>query len=244
MPLDDRSMNNKPLGRRPVDCPVDCPVDFDEAEPARSQCQKSRKPELEKQERDMTQQRLEDALGTNLDDLMDGVDGVDEVDGVDPVGLTLGANPNEPFTGAEPGEPFDQPITLQDLTNRLIELHREKLDLKTRSENNSAEIKLLEPVISKRFAAQQIQQQKTMTGETVYLQRDSWTSLVQNKDGSMEEAHQALREHGLAWLVKDNVNGRTLSAWVREQEKQETEIPEDLLPFLKISKAYKVKVRL
>ena len=202
----------------------------------------------------MTQQRLEDALGTNLDDLMDGVDGVDEVDGVDPVGLTLGANPNEPnsdepnsdepFTGAEPGEPFDQPITLQDLTNRMIELHQEKRDLKTRSENNSAEIKLLEPVISKRFAAQQIQQQKTMTGETVYLQRDSWTSLVQDEDGSMEEAHQALREHGLAWLVKDNVNGRTLSAWVREQEKQETEIPEDLLPFLKISKAYKVKVRL
>ena len=191
----------------------------------------------------MTQQRLEDAVMDGVD-RVDEVDGVDRVNEVDPMDLIDGANPDEPFTGAEPGEPFDQPITLQDLTNRMIELHREKQDLKTRSENNSAEIKLLEPVISKRFAAQQIQQQKNMTGETVYLQRDSWTSLVQDENGSAEEAHQALREHGLAWLVKDNVNGRTLSAWVREQEKQETEIPEDLLPFLKISNAYKVKVRL
>ena len=151
---------------------------------------------------------------------------------------------DEPFTGAEPGEPFVSPITLQDLTNRMIELYREKLDLKTRSENNTAEIKLLEPVISTQFAAQQIQQQKNMKGETVFLHRDLWTSLVQDETGSVEEAHQALRDHGLAWLVKDNVNGRTLSAWVREQAKQETEIPEDLLPFLKISKAYRVKVRL
>ena len=215
----------------------------------------------------MTQQRLEDAVMDGVDrververvegideieevdrvnpvDLMDEVDEVNEVNGVDPVDLTEEANSDEPFTGAEPGEPFDKPITLQDLTNRMIELHREKLDLKTRSENNKAEIKLLEPVISTQFAAQQIQQQKNMTGEMVYLQRDLWTSLVQNETGSVEEAHQALRDHGLAWLVKDNVNGKTLSAWVREQEKLETEIPEDLLPFLKISKAYKVKVRL
>ena len=209
----------------------------------------------------MTQQRLEDAVMDGVDRVervegideieevdrvnpVDLMDEVDEVNGVDPVDLIDGANSDEPFTGAEPGEPFDKPITLQDLTNRMIELHREKLDLKTRSENNSAEIKLLEPVIATQFAAQQIQQQKNMTGELVYLQRDLWTSLVQDETGSVEEAHQALRDHGLAWLVKDNVNGQTLSAWVREQEKQETEIPEDLLPFLKISKAYKVKVRL
>ena len=117
----------------------------------------------------MTQQRLEDAV-------MDGVDRVDEVDPIDLIDEPNSNEPNsnepnsdepnsdEPFTGAEPGEPFDKPITLQDLTNRMIELHREKRDLKTRAENNSAEIKLLEPVISKRFAAQQIQQQKTMTG--------------------------------------------------------------------------------
>ena len=203
----------------------------------------------------MTQQRLEDAVMDGVDrvervegideiDRVDPVDLMNEVDEVDPVDLTDEPNPDEPFTGAEPGEPFDKPITLQDLTNRMIELHREKLDLKTRSENTSAEIKLLEPVISKLFAAQQIQQQKNMTGEMVYLQRDLWTSLVQDETGSVKEAHQALRDHGLAWLVKDNVNGKTLSAWVREQEKQETEIPEDLLPFLKISKVYKVKVRL
>ena len=206
----------------------------------------------------MTQQRLlEDALTANLQDLpeLETIDRVDEdspeglIDGANPEDLIDGANPDEPltdepFTGAEPGEPFDKPITLQDLTDRMIELHREKRDLKTRSENNSAEIKLLEPVISKRFAAQQIQQQKNMNGEMVYLQRDLRASLVRDENGDLEEAHQALREHGLAWLVKDNVNGNSLSAWIREQKTQNTEIPEDLLPFLKISKPYRVKVRL
>ena len=206
----------------------------------------------------MTQQRLlEDALTANPQDLpeLETIDRVDEdspeglIDGANPEDLIDGANPDEPltdepFTGAEPGEPFDKPITLQDLTDRMIELHREKRDLKTRSENNSAEIKLLEPVISKRFAAQQIQQQKNMNGEMVYLQRDLRASLVRDENGDLEEAHQALREHGLAWLVKDNVNGNSLSAWIREQKTQNTEIPEDLLPFLKISKPYRVKVRL
>ena len=174
----------------------------------------------------MTQQRFEDALMSNPEEIIGG------------------ANPEEPFTGAEPGEPFDKPVTLQDLTNRMIELHREKQDLKSRTENNSAEIKLLEPVIAEQYAALQIQQQKNMKGEMVYLQRQLWASLVKDENDSPEAAHQALREHGLAWLMQDNVNGQKLSAWVREQERQKTEIPEDLLPYLKISKPYQVKVRL
>ena len=180
----------------------------------------------------MTQQRFEDALMSNPEEF---------IGGANPEEIIGGTNPEEPFTGAEPGEPFDKPITLQDLTNRMIELHREKRDLKTRTDNNAAEIKLLEPVISERYAAQQIQQQKTMNGETVYLQRELWASLVRDENGDLDAAHQALREHGLAWLVQDNVNGQKLSSWVREQE---TEIPEDLLPYLKISKPYRVKVRL
>ena len=209
----------------------------------------------------MTQQRLEDAVMNGPQDLpeLETIDRVDEdspkdlpeLETIDQGDENLTVNldeplteEDEPFTGAEPGEPFVSPITLQDLTNRMIELHREKLDLKTRTENNTAEIKLLEPVIATQFAAQQIQQQKNMQGETVYLQRDIRASLVRDENGDLEEAHQALRDHGLAWLVKDNVNGNSLSAWIREQKTQDTEIPEDLLPYLKISKPYRVKVRL
>ena len=206
----------------------------------------------------MTQQRLlEDAITASPQDLPEletidqGDENLPELETIDQgdENLTVNldeplTNEDEPFTGAEPGEPFDKPITLQDLTDRMIELHREKVDLKTRLENNGAEIKLLEPVISKRFAAQQIQQQRNMKGEMVYLQRDLRASLVRDENGDLEEAHQALREHGLAWLVKDNVNGNSLSAWIREQKTQDTEIPEDLLPYLKISKPYRVKVRL
>ena len=40
------------------------------------------------------------------------------------------------------------------------------------------------------------------------------------------------------------MNSSSLSGWVREQENQESEIPEGLLPFLKISKTYRLKVRM
>ena len=83
-----------------------------------------------------------------------------------------------------------------------------------------------------------------MRGETIYLAKEIWASLVRDEDGSVDEAHKALQEHGLGYLVQDKVDSRSLSAWVREQRREKTEIPEALLPFPKISEAYRVKTRL
>ena len=159
-----------------------------------------------------------------------------EEDQVEPFG--------EPMPGEEPEpEPMTE-VTLQSLVNRMIELQRKKRERKDEEDRDNAEMKRIEPIISQQFAARQIQQQKNTDGVTVFLQREIWASLVKDENGELEDAHQALRDNGLAWLVNDNVNGQKLSAWVREQERQETEIPKELLPFLKISKPYRVKVRL
>ena len=160
---------------------------------------------------------------------------------------TAGSGP-----GAEPQEPFQDELTpgvrelptnLREIVQRSIELRRENQDLKERMDANTAELKRLDPMILERFTQRQIRQQKMMTGETVWIEKTVYASLVRDEDGEHEGDHRALRQHGLAWLVKDRVNDKSLSAWVREQQKQETEIPEELLPWLKISEIYRVKVR-
>ena len=85
---------------------------------------------------------------------------------------------------------------------------------------------------------------KMKTGETVYLEKSTYTSLVADANGNHNAAHQALIDYGPQWLVKDKVDSSSLSAWVREQRRDEIEIHEDLIPFLKISDVYRVKVRL
>ena len=156
-------------------------------------------------------------------------------------------SPGDPFvdTAQEaPGEQQLEQVTLETLQDRYIELNREYRDLKSREKANLAERNAIEPVIAARYAALQIQQQNNMRDETICLAKEIWASLVQDKDGSTDEAHKALQEHGLGYLVQDKVDSRSLSAWVREQRREKTEIPEGLLPFLKISEAYRVKTRL
>ena len=165
---------------------------------------------------------------------------------------TVGAN-----AGTEPQETFQQehsqqemipagpklPESLEEVVARSIELRRENRDLKAKMDANAAELKRMDPIIEQ-FAKRQTKSQKRTTGETIYVEKSVYASLVKDGNGEHEEAHRALQEHGLEWLVKDKVDSQSLNAWVREQQQLETEIPEGLLPFLNISEVYRVKVRL
>ena len=158
-----------------------------------------------------------------------------------------------PGNGDAPLEPFAQelippeqelPENLKEMVERAIVLHREIRDMETQVKQHRAELQRLDPVIIEHFAAAQLQQQKMKTGETVYLEKSTYTSLVADANGNHNAAHQALIDYGPQWLVKDKVDSSSLSAWVREQRRDEIEIHEDLIPFLKISDVYRVKVRL
>ena len=152
--------------------------------------------------------------------------------------------PVEPFSDRLIPEERELPTNLKEIVERAIELHRETRELEARAKENRAELQRLDPVIIEQFGANQIQQQKMKGGATIFLEKSVYTSLVQDDNGEHTGAHQALMENGLDWLVKDKVESTSLSAWVREQKRLETEIPEGLLPFLKISEVYRVKVRL
>ena len=158
-----------------------------------------------------------------------------------------------PGTGDAPLEPFanelippeqELPENLKEIVERAIELHREIRDMETQVKQHRAELQRLDPVIIEQFGAAQLQQQKMKTGETVYLEKSTYTSLVPDDNGEHKTAHQALIDYGPKWLVKDKVDSSSLSAWVREQRRDEIEIHEELIPFLKISDVYRVKVRL
>ena len=151
----------------------------------------------------------------------------------------------EPFVTHEvtPGG-GGMPANLQEMVERNIELRRDNRDLKDRTDRNNAELAQLDKVIIEQFAARRIQKQTMDTGETMYVQKSVYASLVRDEDGEHDGAHKALRDNGLEWLVEDNVNSNSLSGWVREQRKQESEIPEGMLPFLNISEVYRLKVRM
>ena len=68
----------------------------------------------------------------------------------------------------------------------------------------------------------------TVDGKNVYLSRQIWAKFVAgDSEDETSLAVQRLKDHGLGWLVKPSVNGQTLSAWIREEEKQ-SDLPYDL----------------
>lgn len=161
----------------------------------------------------------------------------------------FGAEPGDPF-GAEPERVQEELAPAVEISANLADLTRQYIDADRRQkelENELKEVKaakaLMEPILVERFSASQIQNQKLQTGETVYIRRDTYVSLITDEDGSHGEAHEALRRHGLDFLVKPNVNSQQLSGWYREKLKMEEEIPQDLLPYLNIADVFRVRVR-
>ena len=134
------------------------------------------------------------------------------------------------------------PVNLAELTQQYINTDHRKKELENELKEVKAQLARMEPVLVDRFAANNIQNQKLKSGETVFIRRDTYVSLATDDDGSHGEAHDALRRSGLEFLVKPNVNSHQLSGWYREKLKQEEEIPQDLLPYLNISDVYRVRV--
>ena len=88
-------------------------------------------------------------------------------------------------------------------------------------------------------------QRVTLEGKTYWLDRKLWAS------AAGPELPQALKLAGFPAMVKETVNGLTLSAWVREfdpeaelsPEEVITKLPEAVQPFVKIAEVYKLQVR-
>lgn len=77
-------------------------------------------------------------------------------------------------------------------------------------------------------------------GTTVYVHRQLWCN---PKDGDYLRACRALRDAGLGDMVTERFNLNSVSAWVREQEKEGAEIPEVLQDALNINEVFSLRTR-
>ena len=126
---------------------------------------------------------------------------------------------------------------LIDLTERLRAQEDEVEDLKKQRA-------ALEATLLDSFRQDGVQR-VTQGGKTVWLDRKLWAS------AAGPELPQALKLAGFPAMVKETVNGQTLSAWVREfdpeaelsPEEVITKLPEAVQPFVKIAEVYKLQVR-
>ena len=86
------------------------------------------------------------------------------------------------------------------------------------------------------FGEAGIQNIKTASGQTVYLNREIFARLA----GDQEEAHAAFRQAGLGDLIKEVINAQTLRAYVREMDEA---LPEGLQPYIDVTEVYRMRMR-
>lgn len=126
---------------------------------------------------------------------------------------------------------------LIDLTERLRAQEDEVEDLKKQRAT-------LEATLLDSFRQDGVQR-VTQGGRTVWLDRKLWASTAG------PELPQALKAAGFPAMVKETVNGQTLSAWVREfdpdaelsPEEVVAKLPTEVQPYVRIAEVYKLQVR-
>ncbi len=152
------------------------------------------------------------------------------------------AEQQDPFGPPEgaPAQPVS--VNMNMMIQEFIEVDRRIRELDEKLKEEKATRTRMESMVADHFLMNNIKNQKMAGGQTVYLRGDTYVSLVHDEDGGLEQAHLALRQHGLEYLVQDRVNANQLSGWYRKARENEEEIPEELLPFLNVSNVYRVRV--
>ena len=112
-------------------------------------------------------------------------------------------------------------------------------ELEAQLKTHKEELAKREERLLENFSRDGIQNMKTATGQTVYLNREVFARLV----GDTKKSHTALRQAGLGDFIKATVNAQTLRAYVREKEESEEEIPKGLQPYIDVAEVYRLRVR-
>lgn len=83
-------------------------------------------------------------------------------------------------------------------------------------------------------------QRATVEGQTIYLRRDLYAQKKPGVEASDLEA--ALVKSGLDHFIKPAVNMQSLSAYLRDLDKTETELPDDLAAVVQGFEKFSVRV--
>lgn len=124
-----------------------------------------------------------------------------------------------------------------DLIKQYLKLREQQGEAKETAEAARRAADELEQKLLDRFASNGIDKM-TIGGATVYLHRQLWAS---QKDG--HDLVAALRKVGLHHMVSEKCNTQTLSAYVREVERDEGQLPAELEAAVNLTERYSLRVR-
>ena len=125
------------------------------------------------------------------------------------------------------------------LLKRFVQLEKRRRELESQLKEAKAESGHLEAMLLEKFAESGIASIK-VDGLTVYLHRQLWAGPI---DGNYIAACEALQAVGLGDMVEPRFNTNTLSAWVRERDKEGEALPPTLSEAIKVTEQFSIRTR-
>lgn len=119
-------------------------------------------------------------------------------------------------------------------------LRRAQKDREAEAAAIKAEADVMEQELLEAFAEDSIQSMN-IDNTTIYLSRTLWAKV---EDGvATEEVIETLRDAGLGHFVKEGYNSTTLSAWMRDLEREGQPLPDELAGVLGTYEKFQLKTR-
>jgi uncharacterized linocin/CFP29 family protein len=125
---------------------------------------------------------------------------------------------------------------LSTLVSEFADLTEQRRKLEGEVKKLATDLAAREEKLVEGFAEAGIQNIKTATGQTIYLNREIFAKLV----GDQKKAYTAFRRAGLGDFVKETVNANTLRAWVREMDEV---LPKGLQPYIDVTEVFRMRMR-
>ena len=122
---------------------------------------------------------------------------------------------------------------------QFIALDERRRQLEAEIDTVKAEAAQLEQALLPEFERDGLER-VSIDGKTVYLERKLWAKA---KDGDKAAVCKALKRAHLGDYVEETFNTNSLSAYVRELDREDRELPPSLREVLEISEVFKLRTR-
>jgi len=122
---------------------------------------------------------------------------------------------------------------------RFVALEERRRQLEAEVETLKTEAAELEQRLLPQFEQEGFEK-ITVDGRTVYVERRLWAKA---KDGDKAAVCKALKRARLGDYVEETFNTNSLSAYVRELDREERPLPPSLREVLEVSEVFKLKTR-
>lgn len=108
------------------------------------------------------------------------------------------------------------------------------------AEDYKSQADALQDILLEQFAEEGVQK-VSVNGVTTYLRRDLWAKVEEG--ASREQVVEGLKACGMGQFVSETYNTQTVSAWLRDLEREGEPLPEELTGVLTSSEVFTLRNR-